>query len=79
MWNRIPDDIREHFVECVLDHEGLTPQELAVKCIDEKRYLVPEPAACRIFKAKGLISAPAHAVIRAADAFRDKTTRPDEL
>ena len=24
VWNRIPDDIREHFVEFALDHEDLT-------------------------------------------------------
>ncbi len=29
--------------------------------------------------AEDLITAPAHVVIRAADKFRDKTTRPNEL
>ena len=36
VWNRIPDDIRERFVEFALDHEDLTPRELAVKYTDEK-------------------------------------------
>ena len=79
VWNRIPDQIREHFVEFALDHEDLTPRELAVKYTDEKRYFVSESSAYRLLKAEDLITAPAHVVIRAADEFRDKTTRPNEL
>ncbi len=79
VWNRIPNDIREAFVEFALDHEDLTPRELAVKYTDEKRYFVSESSAYRILKAEDLITAPAHVVIKAADEFRDKTTRPNEL
>ncbi|QFT92393.1 Integrase core domain protein [Roseovarius sp. THAF9] len=79
VWNRIPDEIRDAFVEFALDHEDLTPRELAVKYTDEKRYFVSESSAYRILKAQDLITAPAHVVIRAADEFRDKTTRPNEL
>ena len=79
VWNRIPDGIRKAFVEFALDHEDLTPRELAVKYTDEKRYFVSESSAYRILKAEDLITAPAHVVIRAADEFRDKTTRPNEL
>jgi hypothetical protein len=43
--NRIPDDVREAFVEFALDHEDLTPRELAVKYTDEKRYFVSESPA----------------------------------
>ena len=79
VWNRIPDEIREDFVAFALEHEDLTPRELAVRYTDEKRYFVSESSAYRILKAEDLITAPAHVVIRAADAFRDKTTRPNEL
>jgi putative transposase len=79
VWNRIPDDVREAFVEFALDHEDLTPRELAIKYTDEKRYFVSESSAYRILTAEDLITAPAHVVIRAADEFRDKTTRPNEL
>ena len=79
VWNRIHDEVREDFVEFALDHEDLTPRELAVKYTDEKRYFVSESSAYRILKAEDLITAPAHVVIRAADEFRDKTTRPNEL
>jgi putative transposase len=79
VWNRIPDEIREDFVEFALEHEDLTPRELAVKYTDEKRYFVSESSAYRILKAEDLITAPAHVVICAADEFRDKTSRPNEL
>jgi len=79
VWNRIPDAIREDFVEFALEHEDLTARELAVRYTDEKRYFVSESSAYRILKAADLLTAPAHVVIRAADEFRDKTSRPNEL
>ena len=57
----------------------LTPRELAVKYTDEKRYFVSESSVYRILSAEDLITAPAHVVIKAADEFRDKTARPNEL
>ena len=79
VWNRIPDKVREDVVDFALEHEDLTPRELAVKYTDEKRYFVSESSVYRILGAEDLITAPAHVVIRAADEFRDKTTRPNEL
>ena len=79
VWNRIPDDVREDVVDYALEHEDLTPRELAVKYTDEKRYFVSESSVYRILSAEDLITAPAHVVIRAADEFRDKTSRPNEL
>ena len=79
VWNRIPDTVRADFVAFALDHEDLTPRELAVKYTDEKRYFISESSAYRILKAEDLITAPAHVVIRAADEFNDKTTCPNEL
>lgn len=79
VWNRIPDKVREDVVDFALEYEDLTPRELAVKYTDEKRYFVSESSVYRILSAEDLITAPAHVVIRAADEFRDKTTRPNEL
>ncbi len=79
VWNRIPDKVREDVVDFALEHEDLTPRELAVKYTDEKRYFVSESSVYRILSAEDLIMAPAHVVIRAADEFRDKTSRPNEL
>ena len=79
VWNRIPEKVREDVVDFALEHEDLTPRELAVKYTDEKRYFVSESSVFRILSAEDLITAPAHVVIRAADEFRDKTSRPNEL
>lgn len=79
VWNRIPDKVRNDVVDITLEHEDLTPRELAVKYTDEKRYFVSESSVYRILSAEDLITAPAHVVIRAADEFQDKTTRPNEL
>lgn len=79
VWNRIPDNIREDVVEFALEYEDLTPRELAVKYTDEKRYFVSESSVYRLLSAEDLVTAPAHVVICAADEFRNKTVRPNEL
>ena len=79
VWNRLPDETRADVIEFALEHEDLTPRELAVKYTDEKQYFVSESSVYRILKAEDLITAPAHIVIKAANEFRDKTTRPNEL
>ena len=79
IWNRIPQDRRDDLIEFALDHEDLTPRELSVKYTDEKRYFISESSAYRILKAEDLITAPAHVVIKAANEFKDKTTRPNQL
>ena len=79
MWNRIGDDIQDQIVEMALDYSELSPRELAVRFTDEKRYFVSEATVYRLLKAHGLITSPAYIVIRAADAFHTKTTRPNEM
>ena len=79
VWNRIPNTVRDDVVALALEHEDLTPRELAIRYTDEKRYFVSKPSVYRVLKAEDLIMAPAHAVIRAAEEFRNKTTRPNEL
>ena len=79
VWNRIPDETREAFIEFALEHEDLTPRELAVKYTDEKQYFISESSAYRILKAEDLITAPRHIVIKAANEFKDKTSRINEL
>ncbi|RLK08212.1 homeodomain-containing protein [Ruegeria conchae] len=59
VWNRIPDKVREDVVDFALEHEDLTPRELAVKYTDEKRYFVSEASVYRILSAEDLITAPA--------------------
>jgi len=79
VWNRLPDETRAEIIEFALEHEDLTPRELAVKYTDERQYFVSESSVYRILKAEDLITAPAYIVMKAANEFRDKTTRPNEL
>ena len=79
VWNRIPQKVRDDFIEFALDYEALTSRELAVKYTDEKRYFISESSAYRILKAEDLITAPAHVVIKAAAEFKDKTVAINEM
>lgn len=79
VWNKIDDERRQSFIEFALDHEDLTARELAFKYTDENRYFISESSAYRILRDADLLTAPAYVTISAADEFRDKTTRPNEL
>ena len=79
IWNRIPDSVRQEIVELALQEPELSPRELAVRFTDTKRYFVSETYVYRTLKAHDLITSPAFVVIKAADAFRDKTTAPNQL
>src|SRR3546814_19850893 len=61
------------------DATNLSPRELAVRFTDEKRYFVSESTVYRLLKAHDLITSPAYVVIKAADKFNTKTTRPNEM
>ena len=79
VWNRIPADIHDQIIELALDQSELSPRELAVRFTDEKHYFVSEASVYRLLKAHDLITSPAYAVIKAADAFHTRTTRPNEM
>src|SRR3546814_1240132 len=74
-------DIQNQIIEMALeaDATNLSPRELAVRFTDEKRYFVSESTVYRLLKAHDLITSPAYVVIKAADQFHPKTTRPNEL
>lgn len=79
VWNRIPADIHDQIIELALEQSELSPRELAVRFTDEKRYFVSEATVYRLLKAHDLITSPAFVVIKAADAFHTKTTRPNQM
>ena len=79
VWNRIPDGVRDNIIELALDQPALSPRELAVRFTDTKSYFVSEASVYRLLKAHDLIASPAFIVIKAADAFKDKTTAPNQL
>ena len=71
--------MRADIIEFALEHEGLTPPELAMKYTDEKQYFISEPSVYRILKAEDLVTAPAHIVMKAANECKDKTARSNAL
>jgi len=79
VWNRIGDDIQHQIIEMALNYSELSPRELAVRFTDETRYFVSEATVYRLLKAHDLITSPAYVVIKAADQFHTKTTRPNEM
>ena len=79
VWNRIPDDVREHIINLALDQSALSPRELAVRFTDTEGYFVSEASVYRLLKARNLIASPAFIVMKAADEFKDKTTAPNQL
>jgi transposase InsO family protein/transposase-like protein len=79
VWNRIPDEVRGRIVQLALDEPELSPRELAVQFTDTESYFVSEASVYRLLKAHDLITSPAFVVIKAADQFKDKTVRPNQL
>jgi len=79
VWNRIPDDVRAQILDLALNESELSPRELAVRFTDTKAYFVSEASVYRLLRAHDLITSPAFVVIKAADEFKDKTTRPNQL
>ncbi len=79
VWNRIPEDVRERVKDLALQESELSPRELAVQFTDTEKYFVSEASVYRILKPYDLITSPAYVVLSAADEFRDKTTRPNQL
>lgn len=79
VWNRLPSEIHDQIIELALEQSELSPRELAVRFTDEQRYFVSEATVYRLLKAHELITSPAYVVIKAADQFHTKTTRPNEM
>ena len=72
-WNTIPQEQKNLVVECALDYPHLSSRELAYKMTDEQQIFISESSVYRILKVRGLITAPAHIFLSAADEFTSKT------
>ena len=79
VWNRIPEAIRAEIVELALRETELSPRELAVRFTDTDQTFVSEASVYRLLKAHDLVPSPAFIVMKASDAFKDKTTAPNQL
>ncbi len=79
VWNRIPEQIQQHIVDLALEQPDLSPRELAVRFTDERDYFISEASVYRLLKAHDLITSPAYVVIKAANEFHTKTSRPNQM
>ena len=78
-WNKRPVHECNRIVEEALEHETLSSRELAAHMVDKHKRFISESSVYRILKARGLITAPSHIVLAAADEFTNKTTRINEM
>jgi transposase len=78
-WNKIPDEQRSEVIEEALEHTELSSRELAWHIIDEHKWYISESSVYRILKAAGLITAPAHILLSAADEYENKTVQINEM
>ena len=78
-WNKIPDSHRQKVVEIALEIPELSPRELAHHITDNRGFFISESSVYRILKQRGLITSPAHLLMRAADEFKDKTYRVNQM
>ena len=72
-WNSIPQQQKNLVVKLALDYPQLSSRELAYKITDEQQVFMSESSVYRILKFRGLITAPAHIFLSAADEFTSKT------
>jgi putative transposase len=79
VWNRIQDHIQQHIVDLTLEQPDLSPRQLAVRFTDERNYFISETSVYRLLKAHDLITSPAYVVIKAANKFHTKTSRPNQM
>ena len=70
---------RQKVVEISLDLPELSPRELAFHITDNRGFFISESSVYRILKERGLITSPAHLVMRADEEFKDKTTRVNQM
>jgi transposase InsO family protein len=62
-----------------LEHPELSARELAIRYAESSKYFVSESTVYRLLKKRGLLTAPNYMVLNAADEFKDKTLRVNEM
>lgn len=78
-WNKIPNKIRTEVVNLALDYPEESARNLACKMIDEDNYYISESSVYRILRERGLVTQPAFNMMAAADEYKDKTTRINQM
>ena len=74
-----PTRCGQHLLALALEAPELSPRELAVRFTDQEKYFVSEASVYRLLKAHDLITSPAFIVVKAAEAFTEQTTAPNQL
>jgi len=62
-----------------LENPELSARELAIRYAESSKYFVSESTVYRLLKKRGLLTAPNYVVLIAADEFKDKTLRVNEM
>ncbi|HWY12272.1 MAG TPA: IS3 family transposase [Bacteroidia bacterium] len=78
-WNQIPEEEKQLILETALDYPERSSREIACLFTDIHKRFVSESSVYRILKDKGLITTPAFMMIKAADEYKDKTHRVNEM
>ena len=78
-WNKIPESYRTKVIEVALDRSGASPREIATFMTDNSGHFISESSVYRILKAVNLITSPNHILVKAANEFKDKTTRIHQM
>jgi hypothetical protein len=78
-WNTIPKTVRSEVLDMALQCTDLSPRELACCYTNENRYFVSESSVYRLLKEADLITSPAYVLMSADDAFKNPTTRVNEM
>ena len=78
-WNRIPESYRTKLREVALDRSEDSPREVATFMTDNSGHFISESSVYRILKAVNLITSPNHILVKAANEFKDKTTRIHQM
>ena len=79
VWNRIPQQEKNRVVEVALQKESFSTRELAWHITDTQKRYISESSVSRILRERGLIPAPHHIVLSAANEFKKKTTFVNEM
>lgn len=78
-WNKIPESYKAKVIELALDRTGDSPREVATFMTDHSGHFISESSVYRILKAAKLITSPNHILLKAANEFKDKTTRIHQM
>jgi len=79
VWNRLPQEEREYVVRYALEHQSLSPREIATHLVDVEGRFVSESTVYRLLKKAGLIKSPEVIGFPAGQEYHTKTTGPNQL